>query len=80
MLLSKTLWPTEGISRNVWEQLALYQQFQSHNLSGMIDSKQLAKATEAVLTTYSAHMLCELRPYTMQLSKMQRMRSDGNDI
>ncbi|KIW25600.1 uncharacterized protein PV07_08766 [Cladophialophora immunda] len=76
-VVGKTLWPSKGTSRNVWEQLAVLQRSKvGHDsiTSSLLDANELARSVEELLTAYSIQMLSELRPYTSQLANTTSKR------
>lgn len=79
-LVSDTFWPSPGTSLNFWEQLAVYQEYQGNNLSEILDVEQLAKAVEAMYTTYSVQMLSELRSYASQVNSGTEKRSVPQEV
>ena len=79
-VVGNTLWPSKGTSRNIWEQLVLFQQSKVGNdsiTSSLLDVNELARTAEKVLTTYSIQMLSELRTYTSQIANAKRKRDVG---
>jgi len=65
-----TPWPGRGSSTNFFELLAVYAEYQSHNLTSLVDPSSLAKATQHMYTLYVTQLLTSLRGNTQNSSSL----------
>lgn len=56
-----SLWPSDSTSENIFELLATYAEYQAGNLSSLLGSEGLARATEEMYALYLVNLLAEYR-------------------